>query len=399
MQENKVMTEALLKGYIDNIAFLRDRKRVYAFFLDYFNGDNNQVKRLMKGYDAGVDRVLINKNFDETNFNRILYFLINNEDLKEEKAYEIINFWKFALGINVKNADTNKDNIEKAVIKKPQSKENIKFNKNGCWIKGMYYLDDKGVKQTNCWIDDSYYVNKNGVKQKDCWINDMYYVGKSGIKKRNCWIIEIINLKNNTKEYYTNYSELLKKSKVKRYGRYGYVLDNCVQNEYFLDDNGIKKTLCWIEDKYYVNYQGIKQKNCWIDDTYYVNEKGVKQRRTWINGTYYVDKDGIKQKSCWIGNMSYVNEVGIIQRNSWIDNKYYVDEFGKKIKDTKKLIDDEYYIFDFNGKKICNETINNVKYDENGKEVTNEKQIGGLGLFLIGLIIYFIIYCIWYSLA
>lgn len=128
----------ILKKYFKNIEFSQDRKKVYALLLDYFNGDSIQVNRMMKGYDAGIDKIFINKNCDDISINKIAYYLINAEDIREDRVLEIIDFW--GLVLNFKNntnikSDTKKnlnrisnDGV-KGISKKTGDSKTIKNNK------------------------------------------------------------------------------------------------------------------------------------------------------------------------------------------------------------------------------------------------------------------------------
>lgn len=104
-----------------------EKEKVRAILLDYFNGDDIKVKRMMKGYDAGIKNINFNKNLSEIEYNRILYKLIDDEDIVENKAKAIIDSWLNLYGISVECTD--KEIIKTENINNKKNQKNIRSKK------------------------------------------------------------------------------------------------------------------------------------------------------------------------------------------------------------------------------------------------------------------------------
>lgn len=213
-------------------------------------------------------------------------------------------------------------------------------NANGTY--SYYSKTGKLVKRK--WIKGTYYVNKYGVRQTG-WLHKQgkyYFFAKSGKLLKNTWI------KSNNKMYYAGSDGVIYTNGIHRIG----------------------------EESYYFSKRGVRLygKRSSNGITYYFSKKmdGRMQKNIWVKSKgkyYFCGSDGAILKDQWIG-LYYVGPSGIRLTNTWKENRY-LGSNGEAVKGLQQ-IDGTYFYFNTETyEKVVNMTIevSGVKYefDADGK--------------------------------
>ena len=172
-----------------------------------------------------------------------------------------------------------------------------------------YYLDQKGIMQTNCWIGQKY-VKASGEMAVDEWVDHyQFYVNAKGLKVENASF--------STKNW-------VKTSKGWRYKKKdGTYLKNTWRTinhrKYYFDKNGYMRT-GWLTvkgKKYFMNNTGDVEsgrgdrQTGWVkvgSYYYWFDDKGVMAVNQWVDkGQYYVNKAGHRLSWITYANLRNVN--------------------------------------------------------------------------------------------
>ncbi len=187
------------------------------------------------------------------------------------------------------------------------------------WIKGIYYVDENGIRVKGRQKIDGYY----------------YYFNKQGELQTKTWI------KSGSKRFYAKKNGVLKAGGIRKVG----------SNSYYFNKKGTMQT----------GKQVVKNK------TYYFNKSnGRMVKKQWVKigkSYYYFGSDGVMKTNKWVGRY-YVNSKGKRVKNQW-QGKRYLGSDGKCLSGLN-TVDGKTYYFDPNNKyrKVTNttRTINGKTY-------------------------------------
>lgn len=212
-------------------------------------------------------------------------------------------------------------------------------------VNGTYsYYNNKGKKVKSQWIKGTYYVNSKGVRQTG-WLfknNNWYYFQKNGKVVKNKWI------KAGSKKYYAGKTGALYLNGIYKIGNARYAFDK----------RGTQLT----------GKQTIKGKTYFFG----VKKGGRMLFNSWCKSGgryYYFGKDGTMAVNCWIGRY-HVTASGNRLTKSWKNNRY-LGSNGKAVTGLQKINGNYYYFDPDTWYKVTNKTmtIDQVTYVFNGSGV------------------------------
>ncbi len=166
------MDNVKLRDYLkSNKEILNSRSKTEGILLDYYGGNQQIVKRLMKGYDCGVVSIFLNNELDEIKKNNFIGRLVREEDLIENVARDIYNEWQNIL------TDGNVKQLIKSEANNKNSKEKIELATISIKTKNSpITLSNTSIKKKQVTLQKKKQKNKsakkgnalyNGNKQKD----------------------------------------------------------------------------------------------------------------------------------------------------------------------------------------------------------------------------------------